>query len=186
MMGIIERADMERKRQMEEGAPPRLIPLGHRVLVRRDPPRQNINLGNGKFLWIPEETDENSEGQFATVLAIGIGRDYEGRPVEGRFPVSVGDRVVLYEHGGTRVTPKDGPGIPKNMGDDLHYLICVEDLMGIVTEEPSKYWAEPVMQQGHPPSEEVKEAMKDLMSRHKVEACRGNLAELVHDLGVKL
>jgi co-chaperonin GroES (HSP10) len=109
-----------------------LIPLGNRVLVRRDDPARKI----GSF-WIPDA--DQTEGQFGTVLALGIGyevpRDKKGnyfpnragKPV--RFDVKVGDRVVLYPHGGTRVKSN-----AISTGEELTVLVDAQDILGLVEE----------------------------------------------------
>lgn len=133
-MSIIDQADIERKRYLEEGdgaaesVPlnhPSLTPIGHRVLVRRDKAKERVGL-----IWIPD--DDQVEGQFATVLALGAGNDFDGKPVVGRFNVAVGQRVCLYKHGGTHVKRGDAPSI-KDVGAGLQ-IVEHADILGIVEE----------------------------------------------------
>lgn len=83
-----------------------LAPIGRRVLVRRIQTEEKIG-----SIHIPDAAKEKP--QEADVLALGIGRDEDGRDVTSLFTVRVGDRVIISKYGGTEV---------KSNGEDLLIL----------------------------------------------------------------
>ena len=71
-------------------------------------------------LFLPDTAKEKP--QEAEVLALGTGKDDEGKDVASLFTVKVGDKVLISKYGGTEV---------KIDGED-HLIINETDILGIV------------------------------------------------------
>ncbi len=91
-------------------------PLGRRVLVKRIE-ADAISAGG---IVLPDTAKEKP--QEAEVLALGIGKDDEGRDVSTLFTVKVGDKVLISKYGGTEV---------KLDGQEV-LIISESDILGIV------------------------------------------------------
>lgn len=92
----------------------KITPIGRRVLVKRSATEEKTAGG----LFLPDNAKEKP--QEAEVLAIGIGKDEEGKDVV--FTVKKGDKVLISKYGGTEV---------KLDGDDV-LIINESDILGIV------------------------------------------------------
>ena len=93
-----------------------LTPLGRRVLVKRSTSEEKTAGG----IFLPDTAKEKP--QEAEVLALGIGKDDEGKDVSTLFTVKKGDKVLISKYGGTEV---------KVAGDDL-LIINETDILGIL------------------------------------------------------
>ena len=91
-------------------------PLGARVLVKRVEADEKTAGG----LFLPDTAKEKP--QEAEVLALGIGKDDEGKDVSTLFTVKVGNKVLISKYGGTEV---------KLNGDDV-LIINETDILGIL------------------------------------------------------
>lgn len=79
----------------------RLIPLFNRVLVQRAEPKTETKSG----IQLPKKSSH--EILHGTVVAIGPGsRNDHGNHLP--LSIKVGDRVLLPEYGGTKITADDG------------------------------------------------------------------------------
>ena len=94
----------------------KITPLGRRVLVKRVDSEEKTAGG----IFLPDTAKEKP--QEAEVLALGKGKDDEGRDVKDLFTVKAGERVLISKYGGTEV---------KVGGDDL-LIINETDILGIV------------------------------------------------------
>ena len=92
----------------------KITPIGRRVLVKRSATEEKTAGG----LFLPDNAKEKP--QEAEVLAVGIGKDEEGKDVV--FTVKKGDKVLISKYGGTEV---------KLDGDDV-LIINESDILGIV------------------------------------------------------
>ncbi|MEZ0386536.1 MAG: co-chaperone GroES [Verrucomicrobium sp.] len=92
----------------------KITPLGRRVLVKRVLSEEKTAGG----IFLPDTAKEKP--QEAEVLAIGTGKDDEGKDVS--FTVKVGDKVLISKYGGTEV---------KLDGDDV-LIINETDILGIL------------------------------------------------------
>jgi chaperonin GroES len=93
-----------------------ITPLGRRVLVRRSISEEKTAGG----IFLPDTAKEKP--QEAEVIALGIGKDDEGKDVKDLFTVKSGDKVLISKYGGTEV---------KIDGEDL-LIINETDILGIV------------------------------------------------------
>ena len=93
-----------------------ITPLGRRVLVRRSTSEEKTAGG----IFLPDTAKEKP--QEAEVIALGIGKDDEGKDVKDLFTVKKGDKVLISKYGGTEV---------KIDGEDL-LIINETDILGIV------------------------------------------------------
>jgi chaperonin GroES len=94
----------------------KITPLGRRVLVKRVDSEEKTAGG----IFLPDTAKEKP--QEAEVLALGKGKDDEGRDVKDLFTVKAGERVLISKYGGTEV---------KVAGEDL-LIINETDILGIV------------------------------------------------------
>jgi len=94
----------------------KITPLGRRVLVKRSSSEEKTAGG----LFLPDTAKEKP--QEAEVLALGTGKDDEGKDVAALFTVKVGDKVLISKYGGTEV---------KIDGED-HLILNEIDILGIV------------------------------------------------------
>ena len=94
----------------------KITPLGRRVLVKRSSSEEKTAGG----LFLPDTAQEKP--QEAEVLALGTGKDDEGKDVKDLFTVKVGDKVLISKYGGTEV---------KIDGED-HLILNEVDILGIV------------------------------------------------------
>ena len=94
----------------------KITPLGRRVLVKRVDSEEKTAGG----IYIPDTAKEKPTE--AEVLAVGIGKDDEGKDVKDLFTVKVGNKVLISKYGGTEV---------KLNGDDV-LIINETDILGIV------------------------------------------------------
>jgi chaperonin GroES len=92
----------------------KITPIGRRVLVKRCATEEKTAGG----IFLPDNAKEKP--QEAEVLAVGIGKDEEGKDVV--FTVKKGDKVLISKYGGTEV---------KLDGDDV-LIINESDILGIV------------------------------------------------------
>ena len=92
-------------------------PLGQRVLVKRVDSDEKSAGG----IFLPDTAKEKP--QEAEVLALGTGKDDEGKDVSTLFTVKVGNKVLISKYGGTEV---------KLGGDDV-LIINETDILGIIT-----------------------------------------------------
>ena len=91
-------------------------PLGQRVLVKRI--EAETKTAGGLFL--PDTAKEKP--QEAEVLALGTGKDDEGKDVKDLFTVKVGDKVLISKYGGTEV---------KIDGEDF-LIMREDDILGVI------------------------------------------------------
>ena len=75
----------------------KITPLGRRVLVKRVESEEKTAGG----IYLPDTAKEKP--QEAEVLALGIGKDDEGKDVKDLFTVKVGNKVLISKYGGTEV-----------------------------------------------------------------------------------
>ena len=94
----------------------KITPLGRRVLVKRVDSEEKTAGG----IYLPDTAKEKP--QEAEVLAVGVGKDDEGKDVKDLFTVKKGDKVLISKYGGTEV---------KLNGDDV-LIINETDILGIV------------------------------------------------------
>lgn len=92
----------------------KITPLGRRVLVKRVASEEKTAGG----IFLPDNAKEKP--QEAEVIAVGTGKDEEGKDVT--FTVKKGDKVLISKYGGTEV---------KLDGDD-HLIINESDILGII------------------------------------------------------
>lgn len=92
----------------------KITPLGRRILVKRVTSEEKTAGG----LFLPDTAKEKP--QEAEVLALGTGKDDEGKDVS--FTVKVGDKVLISKYGGTEV---------KLDGEDV-LILNESDVLGIV------------------------------------------------------
>ncbi|MEO0445946.1 MAG: co-chaperone GroES [Verrucomicrobiota bacterium] len=91
-------------------------PLGQRVLVKRRDEAEETSEGG---IIIPDAHKEKP--QEAEVVALGVGKDDEGKDVT--FNVKVGDNVLISKYGGTEVKL-----------DGIEHLILNEsDILGVIS-----------------------------------------------------
>jgi len=93
-----------------------ITPLGRRVLVKRS----NSEKKTAGGIFLPDTAKEKP--QEAEVLALGTGKDDEGKDVTTLFTVKVGNKVLISKYGGTEV---------KLNGDDV-LIINETDILGII------------------------------------------------------
>ena len=94
-----------------------ITPLGRRVLVRRSTSEEKTAGG----IFLPDTAKEKP--QEAEVLALGTGKDDEGKDVKELFTVKKGDKVLISKYGGTEV---------KVDGQEV-LIINESDILGIVS-----------------------------------------------------
>ena len=94
----------------------KITPLGRRVLVKRCATEDKTAGG----IFLPDNAKEKP--QEAEVLALGIGKDDEGKDVKELFTVKAGDKVLISKYGGSEI---------KLDGDDV-LIINETDILGIV------------------------------------------------------
>ena len=94
----------------------KIKPIGDRVLVKHLEEKEQVRGG----IIIPDSAKEKP--QEAEVIALGTGKDDEGKDVTTLFTVKAGDKVLISKYGGTEV---------KVGGDDL-LIINETDILGIV------------------------------------------------------
>jgi chaperonin GroES len=94
----------------------KITPLGRRILVKRVTSEEKTAGG----IFLPDTAKEKP--QEAEVLALGTGKDDEGKDVKDLFTVKVGDKVLISKYGGTEV---------KVDGEDV-LIINESDVLGIV------------------------------------------------------
>ena len=75
----------------------KITPLGRRVLVKRVESEEKTSGG----IYLPDTAKEKP--QEAEVLALGIGKDDEGKDVKDLFTVKTGNKVLISKYGGTEV-----------------------------------------------------------------------------------
>lgn len=92
----------------------KITPLGRRVLVKRVASEEKTAGG----IYLPDNAKEKP--QEAEVLALGTGKDEEGKDVS--FTVAVGNKVLISKYGGTEV---------KLDGEDV-LIINESDILGII------------------------------------------------------
>jgi chaperonin GroES len=95
----------------------KITPLGRRVLVKRVDSEEKTAGG----IYLPDTAKEKP--QEAEVLALGTGKDDEGKDVKDLFTVKVGNKVLISKYGGTEV---------KIDGED-RLIINETDILGIVS-----------------------------------------------------
>jgi len=93
-----------------------ITPLGRRVLIKRSASEEKTAGG----IFLPDNAKEKP--QEAEVLALGVGKDDEGKDVSTLFTVKKGDKVLISKYGGTEV---------KIDGEDL-LIINETDILGIL------------------------------------------------------
>ena len=91
-------------------------PINDRVVVKPAPAEEKTKGG----IIIPDTAKEKP--QEAEVLALGTGKDDEGKDVSTLFTVKKGDKVLISKYGGTEV---------KLNGDDV-LIINETDILGII------------------------------------------------------
>ncbi|GAA5147891.1 chaperonin GroES [Prosthecobacter fusiformis] len=93
-----------------------ITPLGRRVLLKRSISEEKTAGG----IFLPDTAKEKP--QEAEVLALGTGKDDEGKDVSTLFTVKAGDKVLISKYGGTEV---------KVNGEDL-LIVNETDILGII------------------------------------------------------
>jgi chaperonin GroES len=94
----------------------KITPLGRRVLVKRVESEEKTAGG----IYLPDSAKEKPTE--AEVIAVGTGKDDEGKDVKDLFTVKKGDKVLISKYGGTEV---------KLNGDDV-LIINETDILGII------------------------------------------------------
>ena len=94
----------------------KITPLGRRILVKRVNSEEKTAGG----IFLPDTAKEKP--QEAEVLAIGIGKDDEGKDVKDLFTVKVGNKVLISKYGGTEVK-LDGKEYKILSSDDILAVI---------------------------------------------------------------
>jgi len=94
----------------------KITPLGRRVLVKRVDSEEKTAGG----IYLPDTAKEKP--QEAEVLALGIGKDDEGKDVKDLFTVKVGNKVLISKYGGTEV----------KIDNEDRLIINETDILGIV------------------------------------------------------
>ena len=94
----------------------KITPLGRRVLVKRVESEEKTAGG----IYLPDTAKEKPTE--AEVLALGTGKDDEGKDVKELFTVKKGDKVLISKYGGTEV---------KVDGQEV-LIINESDILGIV------------------------------------------------------
>jgi chaperonin GroES len=95
-----------------------ITPLGRRVLVKRSTSEEKTAGG----IFLPDTAKEKP--QEAVIIALGTGKDDEGKNVADLFTVKAGDTILISKYGGTEV---------KIDGED-HLIINETDILGIITK----------------------------------------------------
>ncbi len=90
--------------------------------MRQDPVKEKLDSG----LYLPDVCARELQDDFATVIAVGPGRDL---PLE----VQVGDRVLFKRRPGTALIPDKREGGPSEWTDLL--MLRETDIIGVVTDE---------------------------------------------------
>jgi chaperonin GroES len=93
----------------------KIKPLGQRVLVKRIEDDEQKSEGG---IYLPDTAKEKP--QEAEVIALGIGKDDDGKAVE--FTVKKGDKVLISKYGGTEVKIDGAECLILNEGDILGIL----------------------------------------------------------------
>jgi len=93
----------------------KIKPLGQRVLVKRIEDDEQKSEGG---IFLPDTAKEKP--QEAEVLALGIGKDEDGKDIE--FTVKKGDKVLISKYGGTEVKIDGAECLIMNEGDILGIL----------------------------------------------------------------
>ena len=93
-----------------------ITPLGRRVLVKRSTSEEKTAGG----IFLPDTAKEKP--QEAEVLALGTGKDDEGKDVATLFTVKKGDKVLISKYGGTEVKIEDAK----------YTLVREDDILGII------------------------------------------------------
>ena len=93
-----------------------LTPLGRRVLVKRSTSEEKTAGG----IFLPDTAKEKP--QEAEVLALGIGKDDEGKDVSTLFTVKVGNKVLISKYGGTEV----------KLDEVIYLLLREEEILAVI------------------------------------------------------
>lgn len=93
-----------------------ITPLGRRVLVKRSTSEEKTAGG----IFLPDTAKEKP--QEAEVLALGVGKDDEGKDVSTLFTVKKGDKVLISKYGGTEV----------KLDGETYTLLREDDILGIL------------------------------------------------------
>lgn len=94
----------------------KIKPLGQRVLVKRVEAAEETSEGG---IIIPDAHKEKP--QEAEVIALGVGKDEEGK--DYTFTVKVKDRVLISKYGGTEV----------KINGVEHVIISESDILGVLS-----------------------------------------------------
>ena len=94
----------------------KIQPLGQRVLVKRLEEAEQTSEGG---IIIPDAHKEKP--QEAQIVALGVGKDDEGKEVS--FTVNVGDKVLISKYGGTEV----------KIDGNEHLILNESDILGIIS-----------------------------------------------------
>jgi chaperonin GroES len=94
----------------------KIKPLGQRVLVKRVEAAEETSDGG---IIIPDAHKEKP--QEAEVIALGVGKDEEGK--DYTFTVKVKDRVLISKYGGTEV----------KINGVEHVIISESDILGVLS-----------------------------------------------------
>lgn len=88
-----------------------ITPIGKKILVKRDEKKERTASG----LYLPEQSKETSN--TATVVALGVGTD-----VDYKFPVEVGDKILISRYDGTEVS----------YNEEKYILISVDSVLAVI------------------------------------------------------
>ncbi len=94
----------------------KITPLGRRVLVKRVESEEKTAGG----IFLPDTAKEKP--QEAEVLALGTGKDDEGKDVKDLFTVKKGDKVLISKYGGTEV----------KIENEKYTLVREDDILGVI------------------------------------------------------
>ena len=93
-----------------------ITPLGRRVLVKRSISEEKTAGG----IFLPDTAKEKP--QEAEVLALGTGKDDEGKDVSTLFTVKKGDKVLISKYGGTEI----------KVEGNTYLIMREDDILGIL------------------------------------------------------
>ena len=92
-------------------------PTGDRVLIKLKESEDETLQGG---IYVPKSMNNNSDSNIGTVVAVGSGRDQNGKIVE--FEIKVGDTVLIGRYGISEI----------KVEKEKYILVKYEDILGII------------------------------------------------------